>query len=55
LEELQPRLIQWFSEATDALEESWHLQTDPLLYRSPSQASAEKVGALMADIASLRS
>jgi GTP-binding protein EngB required for normal cell division len=55
LEELQPRLIQWFLKALDALEESWHLQTDPLRYRSPSQASAETNDALMADIASLRS
>jgi GTP-binding protein EngB required for normal cell division len=55
LEELQPRLMQWFLRAMNALEESLHLQTDPLRYRSPSQASAGKDDTLTADITFLRS
>jgi GTP-binding protein EngB required for normal cell division len=55
LEELQPRLMQWFLGAMNALEESLYLQTDPLRYRSPSQSSAGQGDRLMADIAFLRS
>jgi len=55
LEELQPRLMQWFLGAMNALEESVHLQTDPLRYRSLSQSSAGKGDTLLADIAFLRS
>jgi len=55
LEELQPRFAHWVQTSMNALYESLRLQTDPLRYRSPSQASTDADGSLMADIEFLQS
>jgi hypothetical protein len=55
MEELQPRFAHWVQTSMNALYQSLRLQTDPLRYRSPGQASTDVDGSLMADIEFLRS
>jgi GTP-binding protein EngB required for normal cell division len=55
LEELKPRFAHWVQTSMNALYESLRLQTDPLRYRSPSQAGTDVDGSLMADIEFLQS
>jgi GTP-binding protein EngB required for normal cell division len=55
LEELQPRFLHWFQISMNALHDSLRLQTDPLRYRSPSQANPDVNSSLVADIEFLQS